>query len=56
MKGEARARRGPPVFAPASRGFGTLLLESIFEKAKFDYAREGFICEINAPLGESELA
>ena len=47
---------GPPVFAPGQRGFGTLLLESTFHEVNFNYAREGLICEVNVPLGKSELA
>lgn len=49
-------RGGPPVFGPGQRGFGTLLLESTFRTIDFDYAREGLICEIAVPLGETEFA
>ena len=46
LKFRWKERGGPPVPSPGQRGFGTLLLESTFKMIKFDYAREGLICEI----------
>jgi two-component sensor histidine kinase len=56
LKFRWQERGGPPVFAPGQSGFGTLLLKSTVDEVNFDYAREGLVCEINVPLGRSELA
>jgi PAS domain S-box-containing protein len=42
---------GPPVVAPARRGFGTTLLKATFPDAQIDYAVEGLSCEIDIRLG-----
>lgn len=55
LKFRWQERGGPPVLAPNRRGFGTSLLEATFSEVKFDYAREGLTCEIDVPLGKSEL-
>ena len=55
LKFRWQERGGPPVLAPAQRGFGTSLLESTFGEVNFDYAREGLTCEIRMPLAESKL-
>src|SRR5215831_20679104 len=38
---------GPPVVAPAHRGFGTSLLKTTFPDVRIDYSVEGLTCEID---------
>ncbi|MFL5280501.1 MAG: sensor histidine kinase [Rhodopila sp.] len=50
-------RGGPPVTAPATRGFGTRLLErglaqDLAGAVQLAFAPEGFVCSIDAPLAE----
>jgi len=49
-----RERGGPIVAAPSRKGFGTVLLKSVLTRARFEYAVEGFSCEVDLPLSESE--
>jgi two-component sensor histidine kinase len=46
---------GPPASAPLKRGFGTTLLEAIFEhdlggKPHLAFTPDGFVCEVDLPL------
>ena len=47
---------GPPVASPASRGFGTVLVEHglthIGARVKLDFPATGVICEIVLPITE----
>jgi two-component sensor histidine kinase/integral membrane sensor domain MASE1 len=45
---------GPQVAQPTRYGFGTALLKAIFPTARFDYAMEGFSCEIDVLLTSGE--
>ena len=45
---------GPPVTAPERSGFGTSLLKAIFANARFDYAVEGLVCEIEVLLEDNK--
>jgi two-component sensor histidine kinase len=49
-----RERGGPVVVAPSRNGFGTRLLNSILNRAQFDYAAEGLSCDVDLPLSEFE--
>jgi two-component sensor histidine kinase len=42
---------GPAIAAPARRGFGSWLLNSLFKQAQFDYAPSGLRCGLDMPLG-----
>jgi two-component sensor histidine kinase len=55
LKFRWQERGGPRVDGPGQRGFGTSLLEATFQTINFDYAREGFTCEIHVPLGKNEF-
>jgi two-component sensor histidine kinase len=48
-------RHGPPVEPPKAAGFGTSLLKAMFVNVRFDYAREGLVCEIETLLEENKL-
>lgn len=48
-------RHGPPVSPPKATGFGTSLLRAMFVNARFDYAADGLICEIETLLEENKL-
>jgi PAS domain S-box-containing protein len=57
LRFEWREEGGPPVAAPSRRGFGTRLIErslaAEFEgEVKIEFAREGVVCTIDAPLPE----
>ncbi|MGD0023907.1 MAG: PAS domain S-box protein [Xanthobacteraceae bacterium] len=56
LKFQWRERGGPVVVAPARQGFGTFLLKATFGGARFDYAPEGFSCEIDFPVSKFETA
>ena len=43
-------RDGPTVVAPTRRGFGSWLLDSLFAKARFDYAAAGLSFTVDMPL------
>jgi two-component sensor histidine kinase/PAS domain-containing protein len=45
---------GPAVVAPTRQGFGTLLIKTLFRKARFAYASDGFSCEIELPTVQPE--
>ncbi len=50
---------GPPVVAPAKRGFGSILIErslrhALGGDARLDFAPSGVICEIRLPLAQRE--
>jgi two-component sensor histidine kinase/integral membrane sensor domain MASE1 len=45
---------GPQVLQPTRTGFGTTLLKAIFANVRFDYAEEGFGCEIDVLLNAAE--
>jgi len=47
---------GPPVVPPTRRGFGTLLVNSAFPGARFDYAAEGLSCEFQVHLSTQDLS
>lgn len=48
-------RGGPAVVSPTRRGFGTSLLKSTYKHARVDYEIEGLSCEIDLPLGDSDI-
>jgi two-component sensor histidine kinase len=50
LKLKWQERGGPQVAQPTHHGFGTALLKAIFPTARFDYAMEGFSCEIDVLL------
>jgi len=42
---------GPPIAAePTRRGFGTALIESMFNRTIFEYAKTGLHCHIEAEI------
>jgi PAS domain S-box-containing protein len=41
---------GPAVKEPLQKGFGSLLIQSIFQNAQLDYEPTGFRCEVEMPL------
>jgi two-component sensor histidine kinase len=47
---------GPPVMEPTRQGFGTSLIKGMFSSVRFDYAPEGFSCEIDVLLQPSAPA
>ena len=49
-------RGGPIVVAPLRQGFGTQLLKTVFGETRFDYAPEGFGCEIKLRLSPATTA
>ena len=54
LKLKWQERGGPQVAQPTRQGFGTTLLRAVFPDARFDYAMEGFNCEIDVLLTTSE--
>ena len=46
-------RDGPPVSAPARRGFGSCLFETIFPQSRVEYAVQGFTYAADLPLERS---
>jgi two-component sensor histidine kinase len=46
---------GPPVTPPQRSGFGASLLKAMFANARFDYAAEGLICEIEVLLEDRKI-
>jgi two-component sensor histidine kinase len=54
-------RGGPPVSQPASKGFGSRLIEQVLGndfsgKVQIFYRRDGVVCELIAPLSALDLA
>lgn len=41
---------GPHVTTPGKKGFGTSLINSMFNNAAFDYRPTGIVCELSAPI------
>src|SRR5215469_17173250 len=41
---------GPPVTPPARRGFGTKLLNTLFNRADVEFARDGLVYRVEIPL------
>jgi two-component sensor histidine kinase len=50
-----KERHGPPIVPPTREGFGTALLKSTFTGARFDYATDGFCCEIERHVTAPEV-
>jgi len=45
-----REAGGPPVARPRRKGFGSVLVEHSFERARFEHARSGLLCEFELQL------
>ncbi|MGH6876067.1 MAG: sensor histidine kinase, partial [Rhizomicrobium sp.] len=45
-----RERGGPPVVPPTRRGFGSKLLDNLFDKAEMQFAQDGIVYRVNIPL------
>ncbi|HML14865.1 MAG TPA: sensor histidine kinase [Xanthobacteraceae bacterium] len=56
LRFEWQERGGPTIVAPARRGFGSWLLNSLFKQAQFDYAPAGLRCGLDMPLGRGRPA
>lgn len=54
LKLKWQERGGPQVAQPTRHGFGTTVLKAIFPNVRFDYAMEGFSCEIDVLLKTGE--
>jgi two-component sensor histidine kinase len=44
-----RERGGPPVVPPTRRGFGSKLLESLFDKGEMQFVNDGIIYRVHVP-------
>ena len=44
---------GPPVMEPTRQGFGTSLIKGMFSNVRFDFAPDGFSCDIDVLLQPS---
>ena len=49
-----KEQQGPIVVTPTRQGFGSTLLKTMFAGTRFDYAPDGFGCELETVLRESE--
>jgi PAS domain S-box-containing protein len=56
LKFKWQERGGPAVVAPTRRGFGTSLLKSTYKHARVDYEIGGLCCEIDLPIGDSDIS
>ena len=55
LRFEWRERNGPPVAVPSRKGFGSVLLKSVFPSAQVEFPPEGLYCEIRTgPTGSDE--
>jgi two-component sensor histidine kinase len=50
LKFKWQERGGPPVANPDRQGFGTSLLRALFKDIDFEFAPEGFSCELTATI------
>ena len=54
LKFRWKEQKGPIVLNPTRHGFGTTLLKTMFTGSRFDYAPDGFGCELETVLTASE--
>ena len=50
-----KEQKGPIVLTPTHQGFGSSLLRTMFTGSRLDYAADGFACELETVLMDSEL-